>query len=287
MKPAAFDYHAPTSLEHALELLATLGGEARALAGGQSLVPAMNLRLATPTALVDLNGIAGYGGATVEDGDLVIQMLVRHRDLEHVVPNDPLGRLLAATARLVGHLPIRMRGTFAGSLAHADPAAEWCALALALDAVIVARSRDGARSLPAAEFFDGPFTTALDPGEVITSVRLPLLGRAGAAIIERSQTAGDFATIVAVVALEIENDSISDARLSLGGAEGRPVRARAAEAALVGAAADPDAFDAAAFAAAEGVDAVSDAVCSGDYRRRLVQVLTRRALDEARAQAVA
>jgi aerobic carbon-monoxide dehydrogenase medium subunit len=287
MKPAPFEYHAPTSLDHALDLLATLPGDARALAGGQSLVPAMNLRLATPTALVDLNGISGCGGVAVEDGELVVGMLARHRDLERVVPDDPLGRLLAATARLVGHLPIRMRGTFAGSLAHADPAAEWCALALALDATIVARSRDGHRSLSADEFFDGPFTTTLEPAEVISSVRLPLLRRAGAAIIERSQTAGDFATIVAVVALEIENDSISDARLSLGGAEGRPVRASAAEAALVGAPADPDAFDAAALTAAEGVDAVSDAVCSGDYRRQLVQVLTRRALDLARAEAAA
>jgi carbon-monoxide dehydrogenase medium subunit len=287
MKPAAFEYHAPSSLEQALELLATLPDEPRALAGGQSLVPAMNLRLATPTALVDLNGIAGCGGVTAENGELVVGMLARHRDLEHVLPDDPLGRLLAATARLVGHLPIRIRGTFAGSLAHADPAAEWCALALALDAVIEARSSGGERSLPAAEFFDGPFSTALNPDELITSVRLPLLRHAGAAIAERSQTAGDFATVVAVGVLVIEDGSISEARLGLGGAEGRPVRARAAEAALVGAPPDPDALDAAALRAAEEVDAVSDAVCSGDYRRRLVQVLSRRVLDEARAQVVA
>jgi aerobic carbon-monoxide dehydrogenase medium subunit len=287
MKPPPFAYLSPTGLDEALELLAARPGEARALAGGQSLVPAMNLRLATPAALVDLNRIAGHDALYVDGGDLVVDMLVRHRALENILPEDPLGHLLAEGARLVGHLPIRTRGTFAGSLAHADPAAEWCALALALDAVIVAHTPAGERSIPASDFFVGPYSTSLAPEELITSVRLPLLRRGGAAIVEQSRTAGDFATVVAVAVLVLEDGGITSARVCVGGAETRPVRAQGAESALVGASPRPEVFDAAAHEASEEIDPVSDAVSSAGYRRHLTRLLTRRALDLASARAAA
>ena len=285
MKPAAFEYFAPTSLEAALDLLERHGGEAKVLAGGQSLVPAMNFRLATPAALVDVNRIPGLDRPSVERDELVIPMLARHAAFERPVVGDPLGPLLAETSHLVGHLPIRVRGTFAGSLAHADPAAEWCMLTLALDAVMVARSRAGERRIPAAEFFEGPFTTSLAEDEILTEVRLPLLRQAGTGVCEKSRTAGDFATVAVVAALWIEEGKIARAAVGIGGAESRPVRPVEAEATLAGAPLEPSALDAAAQVAAEAVDPISDHSCSADYRRHLVEVLVRRALDRASRRA--
>ena len=285
MKPASFDYFAPASLDEALGLLAHHDGEAAVLAGGQSLVPAMNFRLATPAALVDINRIAGHDGVRAEGSEVTIDMLARHADVERCAVDDPLARLLARTARFVGHLPIRVRGTFAGSLAHADPAAEWCLLAVALDASIVATSTRGERRIRAGEFFEGPFTTALALDEIITVVHLPLLGRAGAGVCEKSHTAGDFATVAAVATLRLDGDEVAEARLAVGGAEGRPLRVHEAEAALRGAPPEPAALDAAARTVAEVIDPVSDATCSGDYRRHLAEVLARRALEEAAQEA--
>lgn len=285
MKPGSFEYHAPRELAEALDLLGRYGDDAKPLAGGQSLVPAMNFRLATPAALVDLNRIAGQDQARVDDGELVIGMLVRHVALERHPVADPLARLLARTSRLVGHLPIRVRGTFAGSVAHADPAAEWCMLALALDATIVVRARDAERRIAASEFFHGPFTTDLRPEEIITAVRLPLLGRAGTGVCEKARTAGDFATVATVAVLRTRDGVIDDARLCVAGAETRPLRTRSAEAALRGAPADPDVLDRAARTAADEVDPISDSSASADYRRHLVHVLARRALEQARREA--
>jgi carbon-monoxide dehydrogenase medium subunit len=287
MKPAPFEYLVPDSVEHAVEMLASHDGEAKVLAGGQSLVPAMNFRLATPPAVVDLNRLPGHDRVSVAGGELVVEMLARHRALEHRGIDDALGGLLARTARFVGHLPIRARGTFVGSVAHADPAAEWCMLAVALDATIVARGPGGERRIAAAEFFEGPFMTALAPDEIITEVRVPLLGRAGTGICEKSQTAGDFATIATIAALDVEAGVIARARIAIAGAEGRPVRPTEAEEALAGAVPEPAAFGAAARAAAGSVDPTSDAVASADYRRHLVEVLTRRTLEEAAAGAAA
>jgi carbon-monoxide dehydrogenase medium subunit len=286
MKPGSFEYHAPTTLDEALELLAATD-DAKPLAGGQSLVPAMNLRLATPSALVDLNRLRGHDGVRVSRGELVIGMLVRHADLERPDLDDALGRLLTRTARLVGHLPIRVRGTFAGSIAHADPAAEWCMVARALDATVVARSRRRERRIAAADFFQGPFTTALDTDELVAEVRLPLLGTAGTAVREKSVTAGDFATVATVAVLQVEDGTIGSARVGIAGAETRPVRPRAAEDALAGAPAVPETLDAAARAAAEEIDPIADSTASSDYRRHLVHVLMRRALEDAHRESVA
>lgn len=281
MKPASFEYFAPEDIDEVIELLDQRAGDAKLLAGGQSLVPAMNFRLATPAAIVDLNRVGGLDNLRVEEGELVIDMLVRHRALERKVLDDPLGKLLAQVSHFVGHLPIRVRGTVAGSLAHADPAAEWCLVAIALNATIVARSLRGERRIPATDFFEGLFTTALEPNEVITQVRLPLLGRAGTGFCEKSHTAGDFATIATVAVLQLDDGLITDARVGVAGAESRPVRADRAETELQGSEATPEALAGAAHSAAEAVDPISDAFCSADYRRHLVEVLTRRALESA------
>lgn len=281
MKPAPFRYLAPTHIDEALESLARPEGDAKVLAGGQSLVPAMNFRLAAPEILIDINRINGFDDVHERDGDLVIGMLARHTDFEVAVSNDPLGHLLAHTARLVGHLPIRVRGTFAGSLAHADPAAEWCMLAQALDATIVARSVSGERLIHARDFFDGPFTTSLGSDEIITEVHLPMLGSAGCAVREKSHTAGDFATVAVVAVVELTAGSISRARIAAAGVEGRPVRATDAEALLTGAPPDRDTLEAAARTAAENTSPIADTLASTDYKRHLVEVLLVRALEDA------
>jgi aerobic carbon-monoxide dehydrogenase medium subunit len=285
VKPSPFEYMAPASLDDALVALAEHDGEAKLLAGGQSLVPAMNFRLASPTLLIDLNRIGGLDRIFVDGTELAIGALVRHRDLETPVVADPVMRLIAAMSHLVGHLPIRVRGTFAGSLAHADPAAEWCMLAVALDATIVVRSLNSSRSILALDFFEGLFTTALADDEAIVEVRLPLLGDAGTGFREKSQTAGDFATIAAVTTMSLQEGAIAETRLALAGAGSTPIRATRAESLLDGHEPTPDALDAAARAAAEDVDPPSDAHSSADYRRHLVEVLARRALDDALSDA--
>jgi aerobic carbon-monoxide dehydrogenase medium subunit len=282
MKPAPFEYFSPTALEEALGLLGR-GGDIKVLAGGQSLVPAMSFRLATPEAIVDLNGIRDLGldRIAIEGTELVVGMLARHRALETSEVPGPLGALLADTARLVGHLPIRVRGTFAGSLAHADPAAEWPMLVLLLDASIVARSASGGRVIAAADFFEGPFTTALQEDEIITEVRLPLLSDAGTAVFEQSRTAGDFATVAVAAAVTVTDGLVSDARIAAAGVEGRPLRFTDAEALLLGGRPGPEEFEEAGRIAFRAVDPISDATASADYRRYLVGVLVRRALEHA------
>jgi len=281
VKPSPFDYLAARDLAEALDALAGHEGEARVLAGGQSLVPAMNFRLATPALLVDINRIGGLAAVEVDADELVVQALVRHRDLEVPATKSAIPLLLARITHLVGHLPIRVRGTFAGSLAHADPAAEWCMVAVALDATIVARSVRGTRRIAADDFFESLFTTALADDEIITEVRLPLLSGAATGFREKSQTAGDFATVATVAACTLDDGVVADVRLALAGAASTPVRAKRAESLLVGQEPTPDALAAVARAAAEDVDPTSDANCSADYRRHLVEVLARRALDDA------
>jgi aerobic carbon-monoxide dehydrogenase medium subunit len=281
MKPAPFRYLAPATIDEALDALAEGDGAAKVLAGGQSLVPAMNFRLAAPEALVDINRIAGFDDIAESDGQLRIGMLVRHSRFEAPVVRDPLGRLLERTSHLVGHLPIRVRGTFVGSLAHADPAAEWCALALALDATILARSASGDRTIEARDFFEGPFTTALRDDEIATEVRIPLVGRGGGAVREKSHTAGDFATVAVVAVLRLDGDAIGEARIALAGVEGTTVRATEAESTLEGATPGSYAFRAAAHAAAANASPIGDALASSDYKRHLVQMLVERTLQDA------
>ncbi len=204
MKPAPFQYSAPVSVAAATALLAELGADGKVLAGGQSLVPAMNFRLARPGHLVDINRIAALDYVRVEQGRLVIGALARHARFERALAPGPIGRLLPVVAHNIAHLPIRRRGTFAGSLAHADPAAEWCTFAATLDAQIVAERAGGRRTIAAVDFFKSLFTTTLEPYELITEVHLPLLDDAWrAGFCEFSRRAGDYAIVMAVVAVRL------------------------------------------------------------------------------------
>jgi carbon-monoxide dehydrogenase medium subunit len=285
VKPPSFSYEAPDTVEEALALLSRHGEGAKLLAGGQSLVPMMSFRLARPEVLIDLNGVAGLDGIRVDGDRLRIGGMVRHHALEREVVADPLGRLLAAAARHVGHLPIRMRGTLGGSLAHADPAAEWCLIATTLDAELVLQSERGTRVVGAADFFRSTFMTAIEPDEILREASLPLLGPdASVAFAEFSRRDGDFAMAAVAVALALEGDTIREARIGLGGLGGRPVRAREAEAALAGREATPDAFREAAALAGLHADPMSDIHASGEHRSRVVEVLTRRALESAGLQ---
>ena len=282
MKPAPFRYHAAHSVAEAVALLGEFGDEAKVLAGGQSLVPAMNFRLARPAALVDVNPVPGLDYVTEENGSLRIGALVRHATLEQPVTGGPVGRLLSLAARYVGHLPIRIRGTFGGSLAHADPAAEWCMLALLLDAEMVAAGPSGRRTIPAAEFFHTVFTTALEPEELLVEARLPLLPPgAGVGFEQFSRRAGDFALAMVGTAVEVAGGRVRSARIALGGVSDRPVRTPEAEQALVGEPAAEESFRAAAEVAAGEFYAIGDIHGSAGYRRDLVRALTRRALVQA------
>ena len=285
MKPAAFQYFAPRSVEEAIQLLDEYRDDVKVLAGGQSLVPTMNFRLARPAVIVDIANLGELAAIDDEDPSTVtIGARVRHLDLERNTIGSPLGRLLASTARWVGHYPIRVRGTFGGSLAHADPAAEWCVLACALDAEIHCRSIDGPRTIPIGDFFEMVFTTTLEPHELLERVTVPrLTGRHGVGVAEFARRSGDFAIVMAVAVLDRDGDRIRDARIALGGVGGRPVRATGAEQALAGARADAATIAAAAGAAAAGVEPTGDIHGSPQYRRDLVKVMVTRAVEQALA----
>jgi len=281
MKAASFAYLRPADLDSALDALAEHGEEAKVLAGGQSLVPMLNLRLARPGVLVDINRI-GLDEIALDGDVLVLGGLVRHVALER----DPVvareAPLLARAAPLIGHAAIRNRGTVAGSLAHADPAAELGAVALALDAVVVARSAGGERAIPATELFESPFSTTLRPDELITAVRFPRHGSWACAYQEMAIRAGDFAVAGAAVVLRLaDGERVGEARIALSGVAGVPVRATEAEAVLTGAPLDEEHVAAAARAAADAARPSGDVHGSADYRRHLAGVLTRRALLDA------
>ena len=255
--------------------------DGRVLAGGQSLVPMMNFRLARPAFLIDINAVAGLDRLAVEDGLLRIGARVRHNAFDRPLGRGPLGAMLADVARHIGHYPIRIRGTFCGSLAHADPAAEWCLVAATLDAEMVAVSTGGERRLAAGDFFQGAMTTALKPDELLTEARLPILPastRFGFA--EFSRRAGDFAMAMALAVLEIEEDVIASARIGVGGAEAIPRRLAAAEAVLRGESPGEAAYRAAAAAAAAAADPLHDPVTEPQYRRELVEAMVYRALKQ-------
>jgi carbon-monoxide dehydrogenase medium subunit len=285
MKPAPFRHYAPTTVEEAVALLARLAPQdGRVLAGGQSLVPTMAFRLARPAHLVDINGIAALGRLSVEDGRLVIGACVRHAAFHRPPVDGPLGALLAKVVRHIAHYPIRTRGTFCGSIANADPASEWCTVAAALGAEMVAASARGTRVIAAKDFFAGIMTTTLAEDELLTEVRLPLLSadtRSG--FYEFSRRAGDFAIAMALATYRIEGGRIAAPRVAVGGAEPHPRRITEAEQILAGQAPSPGAFAAAAERAAQAVDPMEDVNNSAQYRRDLVRTVVRRALEQAAA----
>jgi carbon-monoxide dehydrogenase medium subunit len=283
MKPAPFTRHVPKTLDEAVRMLAEFAPQdGRILAGGQSLVPIMAFRLAKPAHLVDINEIAGLDRLDVENGTLRIGALVRHAAFHKPVIANPLGALLSAVAKHIAHYPIRTRGTFCGSIAHADPSSEWCLVAATLDATIIAKSVRGERAIVARDFFEGLMSTALAEDELLAEVRLPLLAPdARFGFQEFSRRAGDFAMTAALVTWRPDNGVMRDARVGLAGAEASPRRIPEAEAALEGMAPDGALFRAAAEAAANAIEPLVDHQTNAEYRRDLVRAMVRRALEQS------
>lgn len=280
MKPTAFAYHAPKTIEAAVELLAELaplGG--RILAGGQSLVPILAFRLATPEHLIDINQISDLAGLRRAPGRIAIGAGTRHAVFERAAVEGVAGRLLTSMCVHVAHGPIRARGTFGGSIAHADPASEWCLLALALGATMVARRVGGSRRIAAAEFFRDIMTTALEPDELLVAVELPdLLPGTCVGFHEFSRRPGDFAIAMALATLRIENGRIVDPVIGIGGVEPVPARMSAAEAELRGRQPTAAVFGAAAAATAAALDPMEDSRITAEFRREVAAVCVRRAL---------
>jgi carbon-monoxide dehydrogenase medium subunit len=287
MKPAAFRYHTPKTVDEAVAMLAEYApDDGRVLAGGQSLVPTMAFRLARPHHLIDINGIAALDRIAVENDRFVIGAGVRHQAFRRPVVAGPLGELLSAVMHHIAHYPIRTRGTFCGSVAHADPASEWCLVAATLGAEMVARSTRGVRVIAAADYFQGIMTTALEPDELLAEVRLPLLPATTRwGFYEFNRRAGDFALGMALVTYDVANGAIAAPRVGVGGAEAHARRIAQAEAKLEGAPPGAAAFTAAGAAAAAAIDPLTDAQTDAIYRRELVAVVTRRALERAAAPA--
>ena len=283
MKPAPFEYHAPRSVEDAVAILAEVAAEGgRVLAGGQSLAPAMAFRLARPAHLVDINRIDGLGRIAVGSAALTIGATARHAAFHAPVAAGPLGALLSAVVRHIAHYPIRVRGTFCGSLAHADPASEWCLVAATLDAEIAARSAAGPRRIPAGAFFEWAMTTALADDELVVAADLPLLpDDARWGFCEFSRRAGDYALAMALAVYRLRDGAMDEPRIGLGGVEARPRRLAAAEAELRGRPPGAAAFAAAAEAAAAHADPMEDNQAGAVYRRELAEVMVRRALERA------
>ena len=281
MKPAPFIRHAPKTLDEALKILSRVASDdGRVLAGGQSLVPIMAFRLAKPTHLVDINEVAGLDKIANDGKVLSIGACVRHAAFHKSVIDNPLGKLLTRIVRHIAHYPIRMRGTFCGSLAHADPASEWCLAAATLEATIVAKSTRGERLLAAKDFFEGLMTTALADDELLVEARLPLLAPdTKFGFNEFSRRAGDFAMAAALVTYRLQGGFMTDVHVGVGGAEPSPRRIKEAEAALNGQALGDKVFRTAAEAAAGAIDPLEDHQTSADYRRDLVRAVVRRALE--------
>ncbi len=292
MRSVAFQYHAPRSLDEALVTLAQVAAEdGRIIAGGQSLVPTMAFRFVRPGHLVDINRVAGldrlHAEASTVPGrtaasELVIGATVRHAAFHRPVLAGPLGPLLTEVASHIAHYPIRMRGTFCGSLAHADPASEWCLVASTLDARLVLRSVRGERILEADEFFTGVMSTAIEPDELLVEARIPIPNpgvRLG--FDEFSRRRGDFALAMALVSLECVDGRVRSPRIGVSGVEDRPRRIAEAEALLDGRIPADDLFRAVARAAAAAVDPLEQPQLPAIYRRELVESSVRRALERA------
>jgi len=283
MKPAPFDYHAPRTVDDAVSLLAEFAGQGgRVIAGGQSFVPMMAFRLARPSHLIDINRVGELDRLSVDGAALHIGATVRHAAVESMVGGDTLGCLLREVARFVAHPPIRNRGTFCGSLAHADPAAEWCLVATTLDAMIIAHSVRGVRVIAAADFFQGVMTTSLAADELVMECRIPpLADDARFGFFEASRRAGDFAMAAALVTYRLHDGRIAEPHVGLGGVEPFPRRLPWVEARLAGEVPDSECFRVAAADAARQVEPMQDSRIDTDFRRHLVSAVTLRALQRS------
>ena len=313
MKPPPFRYRAVASVAEATELLAELGTHAAVLAGGQSLLIDLHFRRARPEMVVDINQLSELAQLQVADGWVQIGALVRHRELEQgrlsqraAGPDgggratdgggratdgggratdggaDPLGRLCALAARHIAHPPVRVRGTFAGSVAWAHPAAEWCALAAAMEAEMLLASAAGTRTIPASQWFTGRHQTARRPDELLTAVRMPLLGAGtGVGFAEHRRTHGSFAMAAALTAVNVTEGRVNWARIGMASAADVPARARAAESLLAGQAVSEQLVLEAAEAAAAAAEPVPEPHCSPRNRRPALRVMVQRSLQQA------
>ena len=284
MKPAPFTYHVAHDVAEAVALLADLGEDAKVLAGGQSLVPMMNLRLARPSALVDITRIPGLDYLRAGPDGLHVGALTRHRAVETTQDPAVLAGFgaLQRSARWIGHYPIRSRGTFGGSVAHGDSTAEWCILAVLLGAQIILQGPGGQRQVGAGDFFEGFFTTAAEPDEVITEVWFPAPAP-HAALTEFAPRQGDFATVAAAVSLDLADGRVlRQARIVLGGVSPAPFVVDATS--LAGQPAAPASWHDAGELAAAQIDPPDDENGDARYRRRLTATLVERALAEASRQ---
>jgi carbon-monoxide dehydrogenase medium subunit len=285
MKPPKFEYHAPSTLDEAIALLVRYNGDAKLLAGGQSLVPLLNFRLARPAALIDLNRIPALAYIREHDGHVRLGAMTRQRAIEFSPMVARRLPLLREATRWVGHLPIRSRGTIGGSIAHADPSAEYPAVLTALDGEVVARGPKGERTLSSGALFETYLTTTLAPDEILTEVRLPAMpDGAGWAFEELARRHGDFA-IVGIAAAVWRSGGRVRARLATAGAGGTPRRLRAAEEIVERDGLGAAAIEAAGRRASELVEPDADIHASADYRRHLAGVLTERALTRAAERA--
>ena len=284
MKPAPFDYFRPASLSDALALLAKYKDDCKILAGGQSLVPAMNFRLARPAVLIDINDLHELDYVRADDDGLHIGALTRHAAFHRCVVDGPLGALLSRVAGHIAHYPIRQRGTFAGSLAHADPASEWCLVVTTLGAGVVVKSARSERVIASSDFFNGTFSTDLEADELLAEIRVPAMAQGWrTGFYEFSRRAGDFALGMALAALRIEAGLISEARLGIGGVSDRAIRLQTLEAWLVGRPASQEVFEDIARQAWAAISPIGDIHASPEYRRDLIAAAVKRALTEAAA----
>jgi carbon-monoxide dehydrogenase medium subunit len=282
MYPASFEYFAPTTLDEALGLLQEHGDEAKVLAGGQSLIPLMKLRFAAPAVIVDINGLSELGELEEADGGLRIGALVRHKACERSELLQGRYGTLGDAAPMISDPIVRNLGSVGGSLAHADPQGDWGSVMLATRAEITVQSSNGSRTIPIDEFFQGPFTTVLEPTEILTEVRVPDSGtRAGGSYLKLERKVGDFATVGVAVHVAFSNGSVSQAGIALTGVGPMNLRAEAAEQALAGSALDDQAIGEAARLAAEAAQARTDLRGTEEYKRNVVRVFTERGLRKA------
>jgi carbon-monoxide dehydrogenase medium subunit len=285
MLPPPFDYVAPRSLDEVLDLLAEHGDEAKVLAGGQSLIPVLKLRMGAPAWLVDINRLGGLGELAEDGGGLRVGALVRHRDAERSALLRGRYPTMAAAAPQVSDPLVRNLGTVCGSLAHADPAGDWGAVMLAVGGELVTRSKEGSRTIAARDFFDGPFTTTMRPDELLVEARVPPRPRTGGAYLKLERKVGDFATAAVAVRVTMEDGRIGDAGIGLTAVGPNNLEATEAEAVLAGAEPSDEVFREAAELAARAASPSADTRGSAEYKRNVIRVFTERGLRQSAAMA--
>jgi aerobic carbon-monoxide dehydrogenase medium subunit len=282
MLPASFEYHAPKTMDEALGLLDELGEDAKVLAGGQSLIPLLKLRFASPAHLVDINGIKELDFIEERDGTLRIGPLFRHKAAERSSLLSSRYHVLADAAPMIADPIIRNRGTIPGSVAHADPSGDWGTVLLAVDADLVLRSKKGSRTVKARDFFSGPFSTVLEPTEILSEIRIPAVkAMTGGSYLKLERKVGDFATVAVAVHLQMDDGKVGSAGIGLTAVGPQNITAEKAEASLRGARLDDAAINQAAELAAQAADPKADHRGSVEYKRNLVRVFTQRGLKRA------